>query len=41
MKTETLIRRAAAKMERKMIKEGKSSAHIAKALEINFPSLFA
>lgn len=39
MKTETLIRRAAAKMERKMAKEGKSAAQIKKAIEINFPSL--
>ncbi len=39
LKVDTKIRMAADKMKRKMEKEGKSSADIAKAIEINFPSL--
>ena len=38
MKTETLIRRAIAKLERKLTKQGKSAAYIAECVAINFPS---
>ena len=39
LKVDTKIRMAAAKMKRKMEKEGKTPAQIAKAIEVNFPSL--
>lgn len=39
MKTTTLIKRAAAKLEKQM--QGCTEAQIQKALRINFPSLYA